>query len=273
MLTKDAAICIRAIDYSETSQIVTFFTRATGKISAIAKGSKRPKSAFDGPIEIFSHGKIVFSNSNKEKLATLTEFAPHQLGVPGTKKARRFGAGQLVRGSGLSSNLFVLNCCYFSAELLNKFTHDYDPHPELFDAFLQFLQDANEKRETREEGRKALLLLILFQLTLLSEVGLQPILNYCVNCKTRYERRATSNEFYFSSSANGLICRDCEGSFPDKIRLTRNAADCLASVKLIAESQEKTLNEIERILISHFTELLGRPPKMAKHILGAILSS
>ncbi|MFQ6036643.1 MAG: DNA repair protein RecO, partial [Sedimentisphaerales bacterium] len=56
MLIKDTAICIRAVDYSETSQIVTFFTRATGKIRAIAKGSKRPKSAFDGPIEILSFG-------------------------------------------------------------------------------------------------------------------------------------------------------------------------------------------------------------------------
>ena len=270
MLIKDAAICIRAIDYSETSQIVTFFTRATGKINAIAKGSKRPKSAFDGPIEIFSHGKIVFSNSNKEKLATLTEFAPHQLGVPGTKKARRFGAGQLVRGSGLSSNLFVLNCCYFSAELLNKLTHDYDPHPDLFDSFLQFLQNINESQVTSHESRATsheLSLLILFQLALLKEIGLQPILNACANCKTQYAIRNTQYDFYFSSSANGLICRDCEGSFPDKIRLSKNAANCLASVKLIAESQEETLNEIEKVLIHHFTELLGKPPKMAKYIL------
>ena len=74
MLTKDAAICIRAVDFSETSQIVTFFARANGKVSVIAKGSKRAKSAFDGPIEILSFGKIVFSNSTREKLSTLTEF-------------------------------------------------------------------------------------------------------------------------------------------------------------------------------------------------------
>ena len=80
-------------------------------------------------------------------------------------------------------------------------------------------------------------------------------------------RRATSDEVYFSSSANGLICRDCQGSFSDKIRLTKNAANCLSNLKLIAEADEKTLNEIEKILISHFTELLGQPPKMAKHIL------
>ena len=250
MLTKDTAICIRAIDYSETSQIVTFFARAAGKISAIAKGSKRPKSAFDGPIEIFSYGKIVFADSNKEKLATLTEF-----------ESAYGGAGF----TGLSNNLFTMNCCLFGAELLNKFTHDYDPHPQLFDDFLQFLQNAQENKDKHQ----MLALLILFQLGLLKEVGLQPILSYCVNCKTRYEHRASSIEHrvYFSSSANGLICRDCEASFPDKVRLTQTAANCLSNLKLLAESQEKTLNEIETVLIHHFTELLGRKPKMAKYIL------
>ena len=254
MLCKDFAICIRALDYSETSQIVTFFTRATGKIKAIAKGSKRPKSAFDGPIEIFSYGKIVFSDSNKEKLATLTEFEQQ----PGF--------------TNLGSNSFALNCSFFAAELLALLIDDYDPHSELFDSFLQFLQNANERQETRDErrgtrdeGRRTLALLILFQLALLKEIGLQPILNACVNCKNNFN--SNWPEAYFSSLANGLICRDCEDNFPDKIRLTRNAASCLANLKMLAESDEKTLNEVEKILINHFTNTLGRPPKMAKYIL------
>ncbi len=245
MLTKDTAICIRTTDYSETSQIVTLFTRAAGKISAIAKGSKRPKSAFDGPLEVFSFGNVVFSDS-REKLATLTEFQQQ----PGL--------------TDLANNLFALNCCLFGAELVNSLTHDYDPHPELFDSFLQFLQDTNEK-----QGQKALLFLILFQLTLLREIGLMPILNACANCKTSHGSQVTSHEFYFSSSANGLICGDCEASFPDKIKLTKNAADCLANTKLIAEANEKTLNEIEMVLIKHFTEILHRPPKMAKYVLSS----
>ena len=248
MLTKDLAICIRAVDYSETSQIVTFFARETGKISAIAKGSKRPRSAFDGPMEILSRGKIVFSDSGREKLATLTEFEP-VYGSPGLADPR--------------SDFFVLNCCFFAAELMNNMTHDYDPHPELFDSFLHFLKNA-EQHKTKHHMLAAL---ILFQLGLLREIGLQPILNYCANCKTRYEIRDTRYEVYFSSSANGLICRDCEPSFPDKIRLSKNAATCLTSLKQIPEATEETLNEIEKILVRHFTELLGRPPKMAKHIL------
>jgi len=264
MLTKDTAICIRALDYSETSQIATFFARETGKISAIAKGSKRPKSSFNGPIEVFSYGKIVVSVPAGEKLATLTEF------------------DQQSNFSALAGNLFVLHCASFAAELVNLLTNEYDPSPELFDAFLQFLQNINEsqltsheRRVTRGERRDTLALLILFQLALLKEIGLQPVLKACANCKTRYEacpehsRRIqnTRYEFYFSSFANGLICRDCEANFPDRIGLSNSAADCLGNLKLLANANERTLGEIEKVLVHHFTEILHRPPKMAKHIL------
>lgn len=249
MLTKDLAICIRAIDYSETSQIVSFFTRATGKIDAIAKGSKRPKSPFDGPIEVLSHGNIVFVDSGGEKLATLTEFQQQPTLI------------------NLRNNLFELYACLFAAELLNNLTDDYDPHPGLFDGFLEFLHNANEQHSTSDQKRDILALLILFQLTLLGEIGLQPILSHCVNCKTSHESRAAGHEIYFSSIANGLVCRDCESSFPDKIRLTKEASACLASLKQIPGSAEKTLKEIEKVLVHHLTGLLGRTPKMARHIL------
>jgi len=252
MLTKDTGICIRALDYSETSQIVTFFTRAAGKISAIAKGSKRPKSPFDGPIEVFSYGKIVVSIPNTEKLATLTEF----------EQQPQFGH--------LADNLFVLNCSFFAAELINILTNEYDPHPGLFDSFLQFLQNTGEQQTTNNKRRDTLVLLILFQLALLKEIGLQPILNACANCKDSYTHSHTGRnwrEVYFSSSANGLICKDCRTAFPDGLTMSRQAANCLGNLKMIAEAQEKTLNEIENILVRHFSELLNKPTKMAKYIL------
>jgi len=56
-------------------------------------------------------------------------------------------------------------------------------------------------------------------------------------------------------------------SFSDKIRLSNDVAACLASLKQIAASTEKTLVEIEKVMVRHFTELLGRPPRMAKHVI------
>jgi DNA repair protein RecO (recombination protein O) len=252
MLTKDTAICIRAVDYSETSQILTFFTRAIGKISAIAKGSKRPKSSFGGPIEIFACGKIVFTNAGTEKLCTLTEFEP-------LNSRDSFTIPQ--------NNLFALNCCFFAGELLNKFTQDYDPQPELFDSFLEFLHNTGAD----ENKRNVLVLLILFQLQLLKQIGLQPILSFCANCKRSFEARTKSDEIFFSSSANGVICRDCQGIVFDKIKLSQSAAYCLSDLRQLAQAGDKTLNEIERILIIHFTELLGYPPKMVKYFQSSLV--
>lgn len=245
MLTKDRAVCIRAVDYSETSQIVTLFARLSGKIRAIAKGSKRPKSAFDGPIEVLSFGGVVFSGSCKEGLATLTEFQQ-----------------QPVRG-GLRRSLFALHSALFAAELLNSLTDDYDPHVLLFDHCLRFLQDLEEEA-LASERRDVIIRLILFQLVLLREVGLRPILDRCANCRRPFS--GSWREIHFSSSAKGLVCRDCEMSFPDKIPFSAKAATCLADLKQLAQSRERTLDEIEQVLIRHFTEILGRRPKMAKHM-------
>jgi len=248
MLAKDHGICIRTVDYSETSQIVTFFTKAAGKIGAIAKGSKRPKSSFDGPIEMLSHGRIVFTASNKDKLATLTEFE---------------STADASQSSALRHSLFNLNCCLLAAELVNRLTDEHDPHPNLFDSFLDFLRNAADA----EQKPEMLALLILFQLTLLKEAGLTPILNHCANCKTTSDIRHTTYDLYFSSSANGLICRNCENAYHDKFKLTKKTAATLTNLKLIANADESTLNEIEKLLTYHFTELTHTPPKMAKYIL------
>ncbi|MBN2270546.1 MAG: DNA repair protein RecO [Sedimentisphaerales bacterium] len=248
MLTKDQAICIRVVDYSETSQVVTFFTRSSGKIGAIAKGSKRPKSSFDGPIEMLSRGRIVFAGSNREKLTTLTEFES-SAGTAGPALLRK--------------DLFNLNCCLLAAEILNSLTDEHDPHLKLFDSFGEFIENA----ENAESKSEMLALLVLFQLALLKEVGLGPILDHCINCKAIFDVRHPASQLYFSSSANGLICKNCESAFQDKFKLSKNAAAVLTNLRLLAETDDNTLAQIEKLLVYHFTELTGRRPKMAKHIL------
>ncbi len=243
MLVKDVGVCIRAVDYSETSQVVTFFARDSGKVGAIAKGSKRPKSAFDGPIEVFSHGRIVFSDSGRARLATLTEFE-QQAGFVGLRK-----------------NLFALNCCLLGAELVGGLTDDFDPHPQLFESLVQFLNDA----QGSESKAEMLALLILFELSVLKEAGLGPVIGVCANCKSVLG--AGRGQRYFSSSANGLICRDCEVSFPDRIRMSAKAGACLAELKLLGRSGQRELREVEGVLVAHLTELLHYRPKTAKYVL------
>ena len=79
-----------------------------------------------------------------------------------------------MRGE-LRRNLAALQCALFAAELLDLLTEEYDPHPELFDHFLSFLQDIEEGK-AGPDRRDIMIRLILFQFVLLHEVGLQPIL-------------------------------------------------------------------------------------------------
>ncbi len=243
MLNKDIAICLRKTDFSETSQVVTFFARGVGKLAALAKGARRKKSSFDGAIEVFSYGDIVYLQTPTAKLATLTEFVQRPV------------------FQYLSSSLMSLNGGLFAVELMDYFTENFDPHPDLFDSLIQFLTDVQVAAD-----RSALMrLLIIFQLTLLNEVGTKPLLARCANCKTPFSDRWP--HYYFSSIGNGLICPDCDFSFADKIRINPNTAAVLADLKTISTANEITLNEIEKILISHFTEQMHRRPKMAKYFL------
>ena len=46
------AVAIRHADFSETSRVVTFYTRDFGRITAVAKGVKRRSSKVAGHIDL-----------------------------------------------------------------------------------------------------------------------------------------------------------------------------------------------------------------------------
>lgn len=244
MLLKDKAICIRKTDYSETSQIIVLLTREHGKLSAIAKGSRRSKSkSFGGAIEIFSFGEIVFAMPKTGTLATITEF------------------DQLPVFIHLRSKLTSLNAALFGVELVNSLTEEYDPHSELFDLLEQFLMDVQQARSSRE----SLEFLIVFQLSLLNILGIKLVFDRCANCKQRFS--ASWGEVYFSSDSNGFVCRDCEAGFIEKFRIPYEVASVLSELSQLSNADDRVVEYIEKLLIRHLTHLLHKPPRMAKYFV------
>lgn len=243
MLIKDTAICLRTVDYSDTSQVLTLFTKLSGKIGAIAKGAKRKNNSFDGPVETLAYGHMIFKPAPNEGLATLTEFQQTPVFIQLTRK------------------LFTLNAALFAVELTDAFTEANDPHPDLFDVLFNFLNDLQETPDIKN----ATALLIVFQLSLLSEIGARPVMKNCANCKTQLSSKW--GKFYFSSNANGLICPDCQSNYPDRTSLAHQTAHCLYDLNKLTDATEATINELEKVMIRHFTHLMHRPPKTAKYFL------
>lgn len=60
MFQKVEGIVIRTTDYGETNKIVTIYSREFGKISAMARGAKKPKSRLAAISQLMTHGHFLF---------------------------------------------------------------------------------------------------------------------------------------------------------------------------------------------------------------------
>ena len=149
---KATALVLRVVEFSETSSVVTLFTREMGKIHGMAKGARRPKGPFESALDLLALCRIVFLRKSPGVLDLLTE----------AKLQKRFRP----RGRDLSS----LYAGYYVAELLTELTDDYDPCPELFDAALETLGGL------AEEGTVIAAWIARFELTALRLLGHLPSL-------------------------------------------------------------------------------------------------
>lgn len=233
-LTKDEAVVLRRLDYSETSQVLVFFARQSGIVRAIAKGVKRStKTRFAPAIDLLDVGHLVFSTRSprQSQLATLTEWKQtHAL-------------------SGLRERLDRLHAAQYAAEVVAGLTTDWDPHPALFDALVDLLRGLCD-------APAVIGLLVAFQRTLLHEVGLLPELDACISCGRAPVPR---EPLYFSSHEGGLICRDCEAAHVEK-RQVRPAS--LGILRGEGGPEESAAGAFD-ILNYHISHMMGRAPVTA----------
>lgn len=133
---------LHSYPYSETSLLVETFTREYGRLPLIAKGAKRPQSAWRGVLLAFQ--PLLLSWSGKGDVKTLTG-AEWQGGLP------------MLNGKALA-------CGFYLNELLLKLLAREDPHPGLFDTYRAALDGLAGPGDQAACLRR-------FELRLLSELG------------------------------------------------------------------------------------------------------
>ncbi len=62
---KTRALIIRTTDYSETSQILSAYTRDFGRVSLLAKGAKRKRAGSEGPVDLLQVLDIVYLEKSR----------------------------------------------------------------------------------------------------------------------------------------------------------------------------------------------------------------
>jgi len=134
-LENSPAVLLRRIRLTETSLIVTWFSRDYGRIKTVAKGALRPKSPFAGRLDLFYVCEIGVAASRRSELHTLREASlleSHEM------------IGRDFRKTQLAS--------YF-VELIDLVTELDHPAPEIYDLLLRalgYLKDSPASRRALE---------------------------------------------------------------------------------------------------------------------------
>jgi DNA repair protein RecO (recombination protein O) len=138
----DSGFILHSYPYSETSLLLESFTREHGRVPLIAKGAKRPHSAWRGVLRAFQPLSLSWSGSGDVKTLSAAEWQP---GLP-----------QLEGGA--------IACGFYLNELILKLIAREDPHPGLFDGYRHALDGLAAGADQASCLRR-------FELRLLRELG------------------------------------------------------------------------------------------------------
>lgn len=183
---KTEAVVLRSIRYGEADRILHLYSRERGRVNAIAKGSRKPKSRFGGRLEPFFRLDLLLHEGRSE-LLTVTNVST----VDGYPRLRSSGPALSAGARACDAVLRLLD----SAE----------PNLPAYNLLCRYLALLNATDEPRGAGLEAAL---SFRLKLALVAGFAPELASCARCGEAEHLAG------FSGAAGGVVCGGCEaGSF------------------------------------------------------------
>ena len=178
---KTEAVIIKKTKLGEAGRILTLYTPHLGKIQAVAKGVRRPRSKMAGHLELLTHSQI--SLARGRNIDTITSAQTINSFLP------------------LKSDLDLTSYALYATELVNQFTADNVEDYPLFQLLVETLQSLSNGGDNE-------LILRYFELHLLDMAGYRPQLEHCVTCKSALKDAAN----LFSPGAGGMLCPGCRQS-------------------------------------------------------------
>jgi DNA repair protein RecO (recombination protein O) len=208
---KTEAVVLRSIRYGEADRIVHLYSATRGRVGAIAKGSRRPKSRFGGRLEPFFRLNLVLYEGRGD-LCTVTGAST----IHGYPRLRADGAALGAAGRACDAVLRLLD----SSEANEAAYH-------LLCNYLALL-------DVDPAAGSAAGMALAFRLKLALAAGFSPELASCARCGEADHITA------FSGAAGGVVCAGCEGGgFPLSEEAHRFMVEALAKPLSEAPAAER----------------------------------
>ena len=149
-IVRTEAVVLRNLNYGETSQIVTLFTRDRGKISVMAKGARKTKSKFGSTLQPMAYTEVVFYYKPTRTLQIVSE------------------SSHVVAFHDLQRSLEKITFGLQIVELVAALMEEEDPQPAIFRLIVRVL------RHLDAVGERAANLWPFVQLRMAALMGVAP---------------------------------------------------------------------------------------------------
>lgn len=209
MYYRTRGIVLKSMDYRDADKLVTVFSEKEGKIRAIAKGVKKPRSSLRACLQPFCHSQLYLHRGRDLDLITqgriINFFGNTREDMPRTLQA-----------------VYIL-------ELLDKALLDRVPLPGLYGDVLAVL-------DVMDQAGIQPLFMRFVELSVLVNLGYRPVLDECVWCGSRGEL-----EKIFDLPAGGLICSRCRDRSGSGFPLS---GESLGLLRLMTSGQASALHRV-----------------------------
>jgi len=201
---------LRQRDFKDSDKLLSIFTEQKGKITAIAKGVKKPRSSLRACAQPFCHAYFHLNQGRDMDLLT-------------QGKLLDFYANSRMD---LERSLY----CIYLMELMDKSLLENVPLPGLYKSLLEVLTAINE------QGLNPLFIRY-FEVQLMANLGYKPMLNHCIDCTGK-----VTGNFRFSLAEGGLVCPDCQGESENVIAIS---GETLGLLRLLNEGSFQALPRVK----------------------------
>ncbi len=239
---------LRRKDIGEADRILTLVTPERGKVRAVAKGIRKPRSRKAGHLELFTCARLLLAVGRDLDIITQAEGLDPYRPLRDDLLRNAYGA--------------------YMVELLDRFTPDAEENPEMYQLLRQGLGWAATAADLALAAR-------YYELHLLGLAGYQPQLRRCVVCTRALE----PVDQFFSNSAGGVVCPSCAEHRAGILGPSGRVPLSLGALKLLRFMQSnsygkvaalsvsgRTLNEVEHLLARYITETLERQLKSVEFL-------
>jgi len=230
---KMSGIIISENNLGDYDKMLTMLTPGLGKISCVAKGARRQRSALLAGTQFLCFGEyLMYKGANTYNINSCETIEVFYK---------------------LRTDLDKLNYAVEITKIVKDVTEENQNCYKILQLFLNTLYTLSETDKDAE------LIMSIFKIKLLCFLGFTPRISECTNCKQKYELQ------YFSLKDNGFKCKICSKQDKGCLQMSESTASAIKYIVMAPAKKlysfnlkAESLNELKLIAKLYFNEKLEK---------------